>query len=177
MATEIPVIETDRLRLRAWKMEDFEPLATFLADPELSLYRTAPVDRFGAWKSMCAHIGQWQISGYGVFGAALKETDEPVGYTGLYHPIILDEPELAWSLFRRYHGNGYAVEMARAARDWAARDLGLGPLASIVHPDNAPSIRVAERLGATLEGTTTYLGEPRLLYRHAMPTPENSPSI
>ena len=34
---------------------------------------------------------------------------------------------------------------------WAAEDLSLPPLFSFVHPDNAPSRRVAERLGATLE--------------------------
>ena len=89
-----------------------------------------------------------------------------VGWAGLWHPIFLDEPELAWSLFPAAQGRGYATEAATRVMRWAAADLDLPPLFSFVHPDNMPSRKLAERLGATLEGETIFRGQPRLIYRH-----------
>ena len=163
----IPTLETERLRLRAWRMDDFEALADFVADPDLSRYRTnAPLDRAGAWFFMCGQLGQWQLRGYGIFAVALRQNDEAIGYTGLYHPEFFAEPELSWSLFRNHHGRGYAIEMAAAARDWAGNVCRLPPVISLVHPDNGASRKVAERLGASIEGEADYFGQPRLIYRH-----------
>jgi RimJ/RimL family protein N-acetyltransferase len=35
---------------------------------------------------------------------------------------------------------------------------------SVIHPDNAPSRRVAEKLGETIEGETEVLNMPVLIY-------------
>jgi RimJ/RimL family protein N-acetyltransferase len=59
------------------------------------------------------------------------------------------EIELGWTLLHDYWGHGYATEAAEAVREAAWADLELERLISIIHPDNARSIRVAERLGAT----------------------------
>ncbi len=151
-------------------MADFEPFAEFLADAEFARYRTgSPVDRLGAWYFMCAQVGQWHLRGYGIFAACDRTTNAPVGYTGLFQPITFHEPELSWSLFREHQGKGYATEMARAVIAWAATALRLPPLMSLVHPGNAPSIKVAERLGAIREAEATYEGQPRIVFRHRMP--------
>src|SRR5581483_2246466 len=55
------------------------------------------------------------------------------------------ETELGWAILSSHWGRGYATEAARAARDW----LGSDRLISLIAPDNARSIRVAEKLGAT----------------------------
>jgi RimJ/RimL family protein N-acetyltransferase len=36
---------------------------------------------------------------------------------------------------------------------------------SLIHPENARSVRVAERLGEHLSGTTEVMGKPALVYR------------
>ena len=71
-----------------------------------------------------------------------------------------------WSLFPAAQGKGYATEAAARVMRWAADDLALPPLFSFVHPDNAASRRLAERLGAVLTGDTEFRGQPRLIYRH-----------
>ena len=48
-------------------------------------------------------------------------------------------------------GTRFATEGATAARDWALGELGMPDLISIIHPENAASRRVAEKLGLTLE--------------------------
>jgi RimJ/RimL family protein N-acetyltransferase len=80
------------------------------------------------------------------------------------------EVELGWTLGREHWGHGYATEAARAVRDWAFRELRLTRLISIIHPDNAASIRVAERLGAHHErDIESGWVAPARIYVHPLP--------
>lgn len=160
---------TERLLLRQWRRDDFEPLAAFLADENLNRYRGGPLSRLAAWDFLNARAGEWRIRGYGIFVIVEKATSLASGYTGLWHPFDLDEPELAWGLYSAAHGKGYATEAADAVRHWAHEALGLGPLMSFIHPENRASAAVAIRLGATDSGPTELRGEPRRLYRHVLP--------
>ena len=73
--------------------------------------------------------------------------------------------ELGWALARAHWGHGYATEAARAAREWAfAR--GVESLISLIHPANARSIRVAEKLDATPTETVHVDGKPAVVWRH-----------
>jgi len=56
-------------------------------------------------------------------------------------------------LRRQFWGHGYATEGARTALNFAFTVLKIPHVISLIYPDNAPSIRVAHRLGERLEGT------------------------
>ncbi|MEO1719606.1 MAG: GNAT family N-acetyltransferase [Pseudomonadota bacterium] len=165
---DIPIIETERLVLRAWRLSDLDALADFMGDEKLSQYRGGAVELSKAKSSMAAFNGDWSLHGYGGLAVATQQsTDVPIGMTGLYHPPEFSEPELFYSLFEGAHGNGFAVEMCHAVISWVATSrASLGPLMSMIHPDNAPSRAVSERIGATLEAEVTWRGMPRLRYRH-----------
>ena len=173
--TIMPTLETGRLRLRQWRHNDFEPLAAFLADGEANRYRGhgRAATRPEAWRFLCEKIGEWHLRGTGEFALERRDTGDLIGWAGLWHPMLLDEPELAWALFPHAQGKGYATEAAARVMRWAAEDLRLPPLFSFVHPDNAPSCRLAERLGASLQGQTEFRGQPRLKYRHRDLSPSN----
>ena len=163
----IPTVETDRLRLRDWRLSDFEAYVTLRTSEELQRYTAGgAVSSEKAWEGFCAARGEWAFRGAGVFLVAERDSDDAIGFAGLWHPPYVDEPELCWSLFPGNTGKGYATEAAAAARDWAYRDLGLPPLMSFIHPKNTLSHAVAKRLGATVEAETTLHGEPRIVYRH-----------
>ena len=167
-------LTTDRLLLRQWRLDDFEPLAAFLADAEANRYRGPGrgISRDDAWIKLMEFTGQWALRGYGEFAVEDRANGDLVGWAGLWHPIALDEPELAWSLFPAAQGKGYATEAASAVMRWAAQAQSLGPLFSFVHPDNHPSRKLAERLGAHCEGEVEFRGSPRLFYRHALGGPQ-----
>jgi RimJ/RimL family protein N-acetyltransferase len=77
----------------------------------------------------------------------LKSTSAAIGYCGLIvGRASIGEPELAFELFERVRGNGYATEAATAVVDAAARS-GRSRLWATVAPWNAPSFRVLEKLG------------------------------
>jgi RimJ/RimL family protein N-acetyltransferase len=103
------------------------------------------------------------------FLIADKNTDEPIGFAGLWYPLDIEVPELCWSLFLGNTGNGYATEATIAARQWVYENRPYTKLVSYIHPDNAASCAVAERLGAKLEGKITLYGVPRLLFVHPSP--------
>jgi len=161
----IDPLQTERLTLRGWTLADFTPLADFLTDPELSKHRGGAVDRIAASNFMSMVVGQWALRGYGGFAIEQRALGQVIGMTGLWHPYDFDEPELYWSIFSGFHGNGYATEAAAAVRDWAIGTIGLS-IMSFVSPENTASIRVAERLGAERDADSV-LGEvPKLVFRH-----------
>jgi ribosomal-protein-alanine N-acetyltransferase len=166
----IPTIETERLRLREWRITDFDGYAAFKANSELQKYVLGGAKRKEeVWDDFCAISGQWVLRGVGFFLIADKKSDEPVGFTGLWYPLDIEVPELCWSLFPGNMGNGYATEAATAARQWVYENRPYHKLVSYIHPGNSASCAVAERLGAKLKCTTTLYGEQRLLFIHPGP--------
>lgn len=76
-----------------------------------------------------------------------KDDGEFIGYCGLIiGKSTLDEPEIAYELFKRAHGNGYATEASRAVLS-AARDTGRTRLWATVRAWNLASFRVLEKIG------------------------------
>jgi len=160
-------ISTDRLLLRQWRRNDFEAVAEFLQDPvQTSHLSGGRLTMTEAWNWFCGTAGEWQLQGRGTFAVETRDEKALTGWCGLWQPFDLTEPELAWSLFPSAQGKGFATEAAERVQRWAARDLGLPPLFSFVHPDNTASRAVAKRLGAEIESETTFRGSPRLIYRH-----------
>jgi len=86
-------------------------------------------------------------SGIGLLTICRRADDEPLGYCGLIvGRCSLDEPEIAYELLKRFHGNGYATEAAHAVMD-AAFATGRNRIWSTVAAWNEPSLRVLEKLG------------------------------
>lgn len=168
--TLVPVIETARLRLRPNRLEDFDAFAAFYASPRAEL-RGGRRDRIDAWRGFCAEIGHWQLRGYGFWGVEERATGAYVGQVGLYYPEGWPEPEIGWLVMEDFEGRGYAREAALASRAHAYGELGWRTAVSVIHADNTRSIRLAERLGAWLDGSCDMRGTPMLIYRH--PGPEH----
>ena len=146
------------------------PSPRFWPTPEMTRWLSGPSNRMQAWDQLCTAAGKWAMRGYGTFAVDERETGKLAGWAGIFFAIDIDEPELCWSLFKGFHGKGYATEAAARAHDWARTEAGLGPLMSFVHPDNKPFQSVARRLGATLEGNTEFRSSPRLFFRHVAGT-------
>lgn len=84
---------------------------------------------------------------------------------GLWFPNDWPEPEIKWALVRRFWGQGFAIEAAKAVQCVAVEHFGRPPI-SLISARNAPSIKFAENVGATLEAEVLFRGNPYLIYRH-----------
>jgi len=164
--TAIPEIETERLILRPYRLSDFDTFAACNMDDSRMRWIGGAQSRHGAWQSFAAAMGQWALRGYGVWAVERKDTGALAGRTGVVHAESWPEPELGWVFNAGHEGLGLAHEAALAARDHAARHFGLNPIISQIHPENARSRALAERMGAVVERETTLLGDPCLIYRH-----------
>lgn len=165
MTDQIPVLDTQRLTLRAPKQRDLGTLTAFY-QTERSHMVGGPRDAFETFNSLAARIGHWALHGFGLWHIDDRKTGDFLGWTGILYPKGWNEPELAWTLFAHAEGKGYAFEAARAARAYAAQAFNLHGLISYIHPDNTRSRALAQKLGATLECEATVLGTPCHIWRH-----------
>ena len=135
----------------------------------MTRYLGGPVDAGNAWHWLLAAIGHWTVRGFGQFALDEKMNGAFCGVAGLIRHFDWPELELGWRVFREHQGRGYATEAARGIRTHAYEALGAKTLVSYIDPDNVPSKRVAERLGAHHDGTITLRGRPAEVYRHPFP--------
>jgi RimJ/RimL family protein N-acetyltransferase len=166
---DIPTLETERLRLRLWRLGDAQPFSELCADAELMRYVGGVMDPIAAWRRMAAYAGHWQLRGYGPWALEEKATGHFVGYSGFFEPIGWPEREINWGLMRAHLGRGLITEAATRVRDYAYDDLGFTTIASCIDLENTASLAVAKRLGATLDREVTMFGRPGGVFRHIAP--------
>lgn len=170
----VPVLETERLRMRAFRRSDFDDYAALKADPEVQRYLSEPWDRGRSWRHLAFLIGHWPLGGAGIWAVEQKETGVFVGAVGFCEPEGWPGFELAWTLARRWWGHGYATEAARAALDHAFNAWRQDRIISLIHQENHASIRVAERIGESLQGRIHHLDKEMLCYGIDRTTYESS---
>lgn len=139
---------TDRLTLGAWNESDTSWHADLVAE------RTGePADRPADAELIRGVVHAQEEHGVVPSVVRVQGSGDAIGYCGLVvGRSTLDEPELAYELFRRSHGRGYATEAAHAVIA-AAREAGYERLWSTTREGNAPSRRVLDKLGFALDRT------------------------
>ena len=147
---EIPVLETERLRLRAPSEEDFEAEVEFYAS-ERSQFVGGPMPRELVWRGMASVLGHWYLRGYGFWAVEELATGSFCGQVGLWYPEGWPEPEIGWTLMQNAEGKGYALEAALKAREYAYGTLKWPTAISLIDPENLRSAALAKRLGARMD--------------------------
>jgi RimJ/RimL family protein N-acetyltransferase len=153
MTGVIPSVRTERLLLRGFTRDDFEPFAAIVSDPEVVRYLDdgAPISREECWRGMALFLGHWKLRGYGWWAVEDLHSGEFLGRIGLYNPEGWPGIEVGWLLRRDVWGAGLATEGASAALNFAFDVVGAGHVISIIDPRNTRSIRVAEKIGERYE--------------------------
>jgi RimJ/RimL family protein N-acetyltransferase len=147
---EIPLVETERLLLRPFTVDDVPRWADIITDEETGRYIGGPYTRDDAFRSIATYLGHWDLRGYGQWAVCLRSGGRLLGRCGLWFPDGWPELEVGWTFDRGIWGHGYATEAGRAAMEWGFETLGLTRLASVIARENVRSRRVAERLGMTV---------------------------
>jgi RimJ/RimL family protein N-acetyltransferase len=167
---QVPVIETERLKLRGHRLEDFGACAAMWADPIVTRHIGGrPFSEEESWTRLLRYVGHWALLGFGYWVVEEKSTGGFVGEIGFadykrdMEPSLKGMPEIGWVFAAQSHGKGYATEAVRAAVAWGDARFGAGQTACIIDPENHASIRVAEKCGYRKLQLATYKGQPTLV--------------
>jgi RimJ/RimL family protein N-acetyltransferase len=167
-----PVLETERLILRPFEARDVDAQAAMMGDAEVMRHLGGhPLSREDSWRKLLGGGAMWTLFGWGYWAVARREDNVMIGQLGFadfkrdMSPNIEGFPEMGWLFAREAGGQGYATEGGLAALSWIDRAHRCPEVVAIIDTDNAPSIRVAEKLGFNEKGPATYRDEPLLLFR------------
>jgi RimJ/RimL family protein N-acetyltransferase len=157
-----PVIDTERLLLRQFMLEDAEDVFRIHSDPEVLRYTgdTAPAD-VEETRLMLAErpMADYERYGFGRWACILKATGELIGGAGLKYLPEMSEVDLGYRLRRDCWGQGLATEAAWACVEYGFISLRLPQIIGLVESANAASIRVLEKTGFCSDGEGAYRGD------------------
>jgi len=150
-------LETARLNLRMFRENDWQSLCEMFSDKECVKYTVKePLPDWLTWRWLASYIGHWQLRGYGPYAVVEKESGQMIGPIGIWFPGDWPEPELNWSIARKFWGKGYVTEAATAVKELAINELKWNRIISLILPENERSIAVAKRLGGAYEKTIPF---------------------
>ncbi|WP_298290853.1 GNAT family N-acetyltransferase [Novosphingobium sp.] len=149
------MIETERLVLRLPARDDYLLLRDLLADPAVHRFLGPQPEDLTTemFRRALRAAGSWQLYGYGMFMVCEKASGAFVGQLGMFHSLrgfgkgMDHTAEAAWMIAREHWGRGYAEEGMRAALDWFDKTQGQDRIACMIEPENAASVRLAQKLG------------------------------
>lgn len=178
--TSAPILETARLRLRPHRRADYAGCKTLWQHPEtIRFIGGAAQDDQAVWFRLLRYGGMWPLLGFGFWVFEDKADRTYLGEGGLLDAArgieaLEHMPEVGWALMPQAHGKGLATEAMQAILAWTDANLHVTRTACIIDPGNAPSLRVAGKLGFEEAERLDYHDKPTvLLCRERADTPPN----
>lgn len=143
------ILETERLILREYTMEDFEGLYAILSDPVTMSHYPRPYDEKGTLRWLNWSLDNYEKYGFGLWAIELKETGQFMGDCGITMQNIDGEtlPEIGYHIHRDYWRQGYGKEAARAVRDWFFTHTDFDTVYSYMTCSNTASYSTAASAG------------------------------
>jgi ribosomal-protein-alanine N-acetyltransferase len=156
----IPSLDTPHLLLRGFYPADFEPLCAILSDREVLRYlpRTEPYPPEAVERIIQRQAAHWEKFGFGWYAVQDRQSAELIGWCGLGVLEETDETEIKYLLKRSHWGLGLATEAARPCLAAGFSRYALDEIIGLVHPGNAASRRVLEKLGPVYRDRVHYWG-------------------
>ena len=140
-------IRTARLELRTLRPQDIDAALSFWGDTEVMKYCGGAIDRIAITNGIRNYMNTQNERGFSVFAVVLPETKDTVGACGFNYTKDPNEVELIYHFARKYWGNGYAIEAAKACIEYAKEYLPICRIVASVDPLHEVSIRILNKLG------------------------------
>jgi RimJ/RimL family protein N-acetyltransferase len=148
------MLETERLILRPFTLGDADAWLPLITLPEIIRYTgDVPVSSVEEARDILRTrpLRDYAIHGYGRMAVVEKASGRLVGFSGLKYLEDLQEADVGYRFLPDCWGKGYATESARVLMEQGRREHGLTRIVGMVHPGNAASGRVLEKLGLAYE--------------------------
>ncbi len=167
-AALVPVLETERLRLRAPRIAEFDAYRSiFHSDRWPHGDEGAGTDE-DAWLDFNQMLASWMLRGIGLFAVETQLDATLVGFASIDHEWGDPEVEIGWMLTADAEGQGYATEAGAALLE-LARSQGRKSVVSYMGHDHPRSAAVAQRLGGVRDPKAEAdLDHALFVYRHEL---------
>ena len=155
------IIKTSRLILRYITIRDAKALIPILSDPEVMRYSIIGVhNRPQIRQFIEQRLVSYLQPGFGLYAVVDRETREFMGYCGFFIQSIEErkEVEIGYRLAKKYWGQGYATEAAKAVLKYGRERYNFQRFVCLIDPENTRSINVAKKLGMRFEKKVIYHG-------------------
>lgn len=139
-------IETTRLLVRAFLMDDASDLYEILSDDETMKYCEPPYD----FEKTKKFLAEFCIERKGAVAAVHKQSGKVIGYI-LFNEYTENVYEMGWFFNRKYWQNGYAYEACQAVIDHAFTKLKAHKIFAETI-DSVKSVALMKKLGMQSEG-------------------------
>lgn len=149
---DIPVLETARLRLRAHKIKDLEPMSAMWADPQTTRFiGNQTRSRADIWKQIQRCTGSWALLGFGYWVITDIASGAFIGEAGFMEalrdidPSFIGTPEAGWVIAPKHWNKGYASEALQAIHAWGDAHFPDRRTVCIIEAGHTASIHVAKK--------------------------------
>jgi ribosomal-protein-alanine N-acetyltransferase len=153
IAKTAPMIETERLRLRAFRAADLKALHALYADADnLRYWGADPSPSLDETRRMMRWHIAYHPAQYVLWAVEEKKTRRVIGMIN-YHRRDRRERrvDVGWMTAPGRQGKGYMTEAGRALLRHLIDKLKIHKVEALIRPENKPSAALAKRLGFRLE--------------------------
>ncbi|WP_305097501.1 GNAT family N-acetyltransferase [Croceibacterium aestuarii] len=148
-----PLLTTERLELWKPRFDDMRAVYELVTHPRTATHLGPPLSWTDHYARFHRNAGGWYFHGYGNFLVRERGQSRVIGNIGIFHSNrgLGDDfdlnPEAGWIMAHDHVGKGYASEAMTAILAWFDAEHGPRRIVCIVSPQNAPSLRMAEKFG------------------------------
>ena len=164
------ILTTDRLTHTPVTVADMGDLTALWADADFTRHIMGRgLSEEEVWFRLLRDLGHWQAKGYGNWTIRETATQAYVGSVGVldYRREMdppFDAPELGWGVAPAFQGLGMAHEALQAALAWTDAYRLEPRTVCMISPENAPSVKLAERVGYRPYAEADYKGSTVTLF-------------
>ena len=150
------ILETERLRLREFTLNDTEFIIELLNSPGWLQFigdRNVKTEEQARTYIDNGPLNSYRLNGYGLWLVEIIEDRKPIGMCGIINREYLDNPDIGFAFLPKYQGHGYAYEVVSATMDYAKQHLQILKMEAITIAENERSIRLLEKIGLRFSKT------------------------
>lgn len=156
------LIETDRIILREFELNDMQAVFNFSSNAEVQKYTGDTIlNNLDQAKDIIVNVwfSDYKKYGYGRYAVVYKPEHKVIGFAGLKYLPELDETDIGFRFLPEYWGKGIATEVSRKIIKYGFEVLKLNRIIGIAMPENLASNKVLDKIGLDFYKFDMYVGE------------------
>ncbi len=164
------LIETPRLAMRHFTIEDAASVFAFNSDPKVLRY-------LGEADKTCSleeaetvikdiWLREYQQYGYARYALVHKHDKQVIGFCGFKFEVDEGYPDIGYRIMPKYWNRGLVSEACSALMPYGRNELGLEKVIAMAAVDNIASNRIIQRLGFNRVARFEHAGMPHYRYQN-----------